>query len=247
MFYVPFALGWIAAGRSGWPVLLLLLASTAIFLSRESLLFWWRARHYRRSAEDSARALAVYAAAGTVFAAPLILVWELYGLLVLAALGIAALIATAELTVRRQGRSAATEFLAIAMSSLNAPSAHYAATGGWTPEAGWLWALSTLYFASSIFYVKLRVQDAHGKRAEDVARARSRCAAYHAVLLAALAALVITRSLPLFALIAFIPVLARAFAQVLNPSRELNLKRIGWLEVTWSVVFLAVLGAGFAR
>jgi hypothetical protein len=155
------------------------------------------------------------------------------------------LIATAELAVRLEGRSVGTEFLAIATSALNAPAAHYAATGRWTAEAVWLWVLCTLYFASSIFYVKLRVQDAHGKRADEVARVRRRCAAYHAGLLVALAALVITRSLPLFALLAFVPVLARAFAQVVIPSRELNLKRIGWLEVTWSVIFLVVLGTGF--
>jgi hypothetical protein len=246
MFYVPFAVGWLAAGRTGWPVLLLLVTATALFLSRENLLFWWRARHYRTDAGNAPRALVVYAALAAIFGAPLIVASNLYGLLAVGGFGVAALIATAELTVRRQGRSAATEFLAIAMSSLNAPAAHYAAMGRWTADAGWLWALSTLYFASSIFYVKLRVQDAHGKRPQDVARARRRCASYHGALLAALVALVFTRSLPLFALMAFVPVLARAFAEVLNPSRELNLRRTGWLEVTWSMIFLFVVGFGFA-
>ncbi|HET8550390.1 MAG TPA: YwiC-like family protein [Bryobacteraceae bacterium] len=245
MFFVPFAAGWLAAGHFRWPVLLLLLASSAVFLSRETLLFWWRARHYGKDPEDATRALVFYAAAAAAFGAPLVVVWKLYALIALGFAGLIALVATAELTVRRQGRSAATEFLAIAISALNAASAHYVAAGRWTAEAFWLWALCTLYFASSIFYVKLRVQDAHGKRDRDVIRARRRCAAYHAVLLAALAALVVTRSVPLFALIAFIPILVRAFAEVFSPSRELNLKRVGWLEVTWSLVFLCVVGLGF--
>jgi hypothetical protein len=246
MFYVPFALGWFAAGRGTWPVLALLLASSAVFLSRESLLFWWRARHYGRDDDGAGRALVVYAAVAVLFGLPLIAASGLYGLLGLGALGLAALVGTAELTVRRQGRSAATEFLAIAMSSLNAPSAYYVATGRWADEAVWLWVLCTLYFASSIFYVKLRVQDAHGKRAGDVVRARRRCAAYHSALLIALGTLVFTRSLPLFVFIAFLPVLARAFAQVLLPSRELNLRRIGWLEVSWSLIFLVGAGTGFS-
>jgi hypothetical protein len=247
MFYVPFVLGWLAAGRGGWPVLLLLVASSAVFLSRENLLFWWRARRYRKDSDASGAALFACAAAAAMAGAPLILVWKLYALIPLGLIGVAALLATAELTVRRQGRSAATEFLAIAISALNAPSAHYAAFGRWTAEAPWVWVLSTLYFASSIFYVKLRVQDAHGKRAGEVSRARRRCAVYHAVLAAALAALVLTRSLPLFAAIAFVPVLTRAFAQLLSPSRELNLARIGWLEVTWSAIFLLLVGVGYSR
>jgi hypothetical protein len=245
MFFVPFAVGWLAAGRTGWPVVLLLIASSAVFLSRESLLYWSRARHYRRSADDSGRALALYAATAAAAGVPLLMVWKLYALIPFALVSATALLATAELAVRRQGRSAVTEFVAIATSALNAATAHYAATGRWTAEAAWLWALCTLYFASSIFYVKLRVQDAHGKRPDDVARARRRCASYHTGLVAALVALVITRSLPVFALLAFMPFLARAFAQVVSPSRQLNLKRIGWLEVAWSLIFLAVLGVGF--
>jgi hypothetical protein len=246
MFFVPFAVGWLAAARWAWPVLWLLAASTAVFLSRESLLFWWRARRQGRDTDGAGGALAWYAAAAALAGFPLLAVWHLYAIGVLALLGISGLLITAELTVRRQGRSAATEFIAIAVSALNAASAYCAAVGHWTTEAIALWALSAVYFASSIFYVKLRVQDAHGKRTECVTRARRRCAAYHVGLLAALLALVITDSLPLFAFVAFLPILARAFAQVFRPSRELNLRRIGWLEVTWSVVFLVVVGLGFS-
>lgn len=246
MFFVPFAVGWLASGGGGWPVLLLLGASSAVFLSRESLLFWWRARRHAAGPQGTGHALLACAVAAFLLGLPLLIAWKLYALIPLGLAGVGGLVATTELSIRRQGRSVATEFLGIASSSLNAASAHYAGTSRWAADAVWLWALCTFYFASSIFYVKLRVQDAHGKRPELIARARQRCAAYHAVLLAALLALVITRSLPLFALIAFIPVLSRAFAQVFRPSPTLNLKRIGWLEVTFSVVFLLVVGLGFA-
>src|SRR5512141_594028 len=100
MFFVPFAVGWLAAMRGGWPVILLLLASTAVFLSRETVLFWWRARHYGKDTDDAGRALFLYGSAAAVCGAPLLLVWKLYALIPLGAAALTALIATAELAVR---------------------------------------------------------------------------------------------------------------------------------------------------
>ena len=42
---VPFVLGIAVAGRFSWPLLFLLPATSAFFISRESLLVWQRARH----------------------------------------------------------------------------------------------------------------------------------------------------------------------------------------------------------
>jgi hypothetical protein len=48
----------------------------------------------------------------------------------------------------------------------------------------------------------------------------------------------LTRSLPLFALLAFAPVLARTCWGLLKPPRTLHLKRIGIAEVVYSMIFL---------
>ncbi|MEK7406542.1 MAG: hypothetical protein AAB225_15675 [Acidobacteriota bacterium] len=131
--------------------------------------------------------------------------------------------------------------LAIAGLALAAPAAHYATQGRWSVEALWLWLLSGLYFASGVLYVKFRVLSAHARDE----RVRRWCAAYHSFLLASLAALTATGSLNLFALIAFAPVLARAFWHLVRPSGRLNLKRIGWLEVAYSVLFVLFAAASF--
>ena len=53
-----------------------------------------------------------------------------------------------------------------------------------------------------------------------------------------LLALAVTRSLPLFALIAFAPVLARTLRSLLSPEPHLNLKQIGIAEIVYSIIFL---------
>src|SRR6185436_7202109 len=122
--------------------------------------------------------------------------------------------------------------------TMTAPAAYYVARGAWDQTAVWLWALSAAYFASSVFYVKLRVTGLHAKRPDDKRRARWQCTGYHAFLLASLLALAVTRSLPLFAMIAFAPVLARTFWSLLKPAQSLNLKRIGITEIIYSLIFL---------
>ncbi|MEP7274445.1 MAG: hypothetical protein ABI882_23340 [Acidobacteriota bacterium] len=50
-----------------------------------------------------------------------------------------------------------SEVMAITGLTMTAAAAYYTASGQWSQTVIWLWALSAAYFASSVFYVKLRV------------------------------------------------------------------------------------------
>jgi len=245
MFFIPFAVGWLTAGQTSVAILVLLIAAAAVFLSRENLLFWWRMR--RRGQDTAGSGTSLFVCAGVALAGGAVLtgVYGLYGVVPLGIAGVLILAWTSELAVRRQGRTVTTEFLGIASSSLNAAGANYVASGHWTAQAFWVWLLCTLYFGSSIFYVKLRVQNAHGKTPDVVKRARRQCTSYHLGLVLAIAAAALTGSLPLIAAAAFAPVVTRALLQVMMPSQLLNLKRVGWLEVTYSLVFLVTEAVAF--
>ena len=77
--------------------------------------------------------------------------------------------------------------------------------------------------------------------------ARKRCASYHAVLLAALFLLMVSDMLSFFALAAFAPAVTRAGWSLVKPARQLNLKRLGMLEIVYAVVFLAFITLTFRR
>lgn len=241
MFYVPFLLGVLVAGRLSLPVLWLLLATTALFIARESLLVWWRARARGRQTPTSIQAgrlLLLYFAVAAICGAPLILVYEFYWLLLPALLGAALLAINGKQATQFEDRSVQGEVMAIAGLTMTAPAAYCVAHGQWSQTAWWLWAISAAYFASSVFYVKLRVTSLHAKQPDDKRRARWQCIGYHAFLLVSLLALAVTRSLPLFVLIAFAPVLGRTVWGLLKPAESLNLKRIGVTEIVYSVIFL---------
>jgi len=241
MLYVPFVLGVTVAGTINLAVLMLLLAITALFISRESLLVWWRALKRQRQTKasgEAGRLLLIYLAIAAATGIPLLLVYKLYWLLPAAIAGSALLVFNGWQAADFEDRTVKGELVAIAGLTMTAPAAHYVAIGEMTGVAFWLWALSAAYFASSVFYVKLRVTGIHARKPEDKLRARWQCLGYHSFLLVSLLALAITRSLPLFALIAFAPVLARTFWSLLKPARNLNLKRIGIAEIVYSVIFL---------
>lgn len=249
MLYIPFVLGVLVAGRVSWPVGLLLVAVSALFISRESLLFWLRARRRNREAGEAAREakrwLLGYLGVAAACGLPLLIVYRFDGLLPMGLAGLALLLLNGTQGAQLEERSIRNELLAIAALTMTAPAAHYVAHGVWTSTALWLWALSMTYFASSVFYVKLRVSALHSKARPGEARARYHCLYYHASLLLALLLLCVTGNLPLSAMAAFLPVLGRSFWSLFRPSPRINLKRAGWLEVIYSLVFLAALTLSF--
>src|SRR5262245_31049473 len=150
MLYVPFVLGAAVAGSVNWPVLLLLLSATAVFISRESLLVYWRARARGRDAAEVGRTLLLYLARAAAFGSPLFFAFKLLWLIPLGLAGAVLLLINGKQATRMEERSTSGEIMAIGGLTMTAPAAYYAASGQWDMTALWLWLLSALYMASSV-------------------------------------------------------------------------------------------------
>ena len=77
MLYVPFVAGVAVAGGFSWRVVLIALAITFIFIARESILAWWRARRRGGDNRESRRLMLVYLGLAAASSAPRILVIRL--------------------------------------------------------------------------------------------------------------------------------------------------------------------------
>lgn len=248
MLYVPFAIGALVGASSSSspaPLFLLFLSTTFIFVSRESLLEWCRARVRGKPAPPSLRMLVIYLGAGGLSGAPLLLIYHRFWLALFAILTAFLLAFNTWQAVRREDRTVIGETIAILGLTLAAPSAYYVASGSWNSTALGLWVICVLYFTSSVFYVKLRVHSLSRRREELRRQSWWRCAAYHLFLTTALLLLAATGSLDLFVLFAFIPVLSRTVWQLAKPGGKTNLKRVGVLEIVYSVVFLVFVTLSF--
>jgi len=158
MLYVPFAVGSLAGWTASPKLLLLLVSVTSIFIARESLLAWWRARNRGREDFQARRCLIGYLSVASLFGLPLLVIFKLYWLAPFAVATLVLLAINARQAVRREDRTIVGEMMAIAGLTSTAPAAYYVAIGVLNKTALGLWVLCALYFASSVFYVKLRVQ-----------------------------------------------------------------------------------------
>jgi len=245
MLYVPLVVGVFVAGALPPRVGLLVGAATLLFIARESLIVWWRGRARGQNQAGARAAMLAYLAGACLFASPLVFLDRLFWLVPAGAFSFVLLAVNAEQATRREDRTILGEMMAIAGLTMTAPMAYYVAGGEFDQVAIWIWALSALYFISSVFYVKLRVYSLSARKEEARRRTFWRCALYHSFLLVALVVFAITGKLNLFAIVAFAPVLGRTFWFMARPVNQINLRRLGFLEIAYSLVFLTFITLTF--
>src|SRR5262245_2530542 len=240
MLYVPFLVGALAGSSSSsspFQLLLLLLSATFVFIARQSFVEWRIALSRGLPGAAARRTLLVYAGLGGALGVPLVFLYQRVWLVPAVIFSTALLALNSWQAVRREDRTIIGEMIAIVGLTLTAPAAYYVCRGELNGSAWLLWALCILYFAASVFYVKLRVHSLNRRREGLRKRARRYCALYHLFLIAALVLLGITGSTSVLVLVAFAPVLAKTVLQLAKPSRQISLRQIGVLEIVYSVVF----------
>jgi hypothetical protein len=216
---IPFATAAGIAGVWNWPVALLLASVLSFFIARMSFL--------QRDWKWAGILLAISAAA----AAPLLFVWHRYWLV---AFGVVA----APLAFRRTDMRLAAQLLSMTGLTLTAPVAWYAATGRLDAMAWKLWLLNSLFFAGSFFYVNMHLAAAAHR---TVTGARTGTIVYHALLVAVLVGLVLAKQISWWVTLAFVPGLFRAAWGMWRLTPKLQIKRLAWGEVTYSVAFGSLL------
>ena len=245
MLYVPFVIGTLVSGELSLATLMLALAVTCVFIARESLLAWHRAIDRRQDQRDALKFLLIYLGLASLLGAPLVFIYHRLWLLPLGLAALTLLSFNARQAVRLEDRTISGEMLAITGLTLTAPAAYYVSLGEFDITALWIWALCALYFASSVFYVKLRVYSLNQRKQQLRRQTWRQCAFYHGFLAGSLILLAFTGSLNLFILAAFSPVLIRSFWQLAKPANQTNLRRLGVLEIIYSLVFLVFITLTF--
>ncbi len=219
---IPFATAVGVAGVWNLPVTLLLASLLCFYLARTSYL------------KGATQWMVLLLALSGATVLPLLVVWNLWWL---AAVGVVA----APLAFRKTERAVPMQLLAVAGLTLTAPAAWYAATGQLNRWAFWLWLLNALYFAGGVFYVKMHIAAAMKRGRTEAVRANL---LYHGCLTVFLLALMGVAGFSWWVVLAFVPVVTRAVVGAVRLSPVLRIKRLGWMEVAYSLVYAAGLIVG---
>jgi hypothetical protein len=243
MFAMPFAVAGGVAGRFDLPAILLATASLALFVADAPLMALVRGRGGDRAIRFAAAYLAIGLAASAILLGYCRL-WILvpFGLLALAAMGVRLWQA-----VHRAERSMAVELLSLAGFGASAAALFAAWTGRLERTGLLLWALHFLFYVSSLFYVRLRVQSAARRERPDAGAFGRVAAGYHAALAALVTGLALRGRLPVLVALAFAPPVCRAVWAVVQRPGRVRIRRVGLSEMGISLVFAVLIIAGFRR
>ncbi len=249
VLYGAFIAGVGVAGQVTLPVGLFFVAVTAAALGNGPLTILVRPAASPTWQADRGRALAWLAVYGAIFGLAVLPLFLAYRLTFLTAFGMGAacfLLVRAYLLRGRDDRSLTGELLGAAGLSMVGPAAHAVATRAVEPVGALLWLLLFLFFASGVFYVRMRIRGMLARRPGATPAHQTAfwsCLAYHLVLLVALPLLAVLHLVPWAILLAFAPALWRAAAGLRRQEGQLDLKRLGWSEVAQTLVFLLLLVA----
>lgn len=222
---------------------------SALFLTAVLLWYWarypfwqWARSHGRRFPSDAMPSVVVIGLAGAIMASALAVAYGRWGIFVFGAVVAAAAGAHLFLLMRSNERAIAAEFAGIASLALTGPATYYFATGTLDSQAFLSWLLPSLFFGSSVFAVKLRVEGYTQKKAGKSYRPLAVALAAYQLLVPVVVLVVVAFGFTSYwVLFAFVPVTLQAVWTPMSLKSPPKLKRLGLIWSLNSVVFTALI------
>lgn len=148
--------------------------------------------------------------------------------------------------LRRLWRGARTAAQMVGSAGLTsiAAAAYYVVTGRLDATAWTVWAANLLFALNQIQFVQLRIHAPREAGRREKLRAGADFLVAQFILMLVLAAAYARGALPLYAALAFVPLLLRGFAWFATGPRPLAIKAVGKSELVHSCVFGLLLIAG---
>ena len=245
MWIVPFIIGMFASGGFTIQALQVFLSTLLVFFARSALGSAVRLRERDKSTAAKCLVIAAIELLAAILCVISIVLEINISFIVVS--GLAGLILLADLFwVRdRMERNLGIELIGVAGFVITGPAVYLANTGQWQVTAIWLWLFSFVYFAGSVFYVKLRLARTavKGKIMENEQKYARLIIAYTLVISVILIVMAGITNIAGWFLLGYIPWFLYLLINGFKPAKNLN--RIGWVLIVHSLYFTTVLSMFF--
>ncbi len=241
VLYGPFLAAVGAIGRLDWALLPLLAAMTALFLSHEPLAKLARTSRHPVNPAKSAewKRLALLSVTVSLACGAVLLFWyRLFYLIPFGAFVFVLLSLHLWLIRSAEERRLSGELLGVAGLTASAPIAAYVLVGNIDGTVFQIWALTALYFASGIFFVRMQI--ARFMRRPDAGKRALQSGMFHLLLAMSLATMALKGWIPGILTLAYAPVVVRAFLTGKPTGTRPNFKKLGYTEVAYTALFIAI-------
>ena len=160
---------------------------------------------------------------------------------------IAAFAFAAQAALRRLGRSTRmlSQIIGTVGLTITAPAAYYVVTGELNSQAWTLWMANFLFATNQIHFVQLRIHSVRLRGWKQKFQHGCWFLVGEAALVVALVLAWRFHVVPWLAVLAFLPLLIRGTAWFFERQQALLVRRLGWTELAYAVIFGVCLIAGF--
>ena len=244
LLLTPFIIGAGLAATLPLPLWLCLIASLSVFFARQPLTLWLRVRRGKAKSADAPAALfwsvvlmalAAICGVGMLIAGRWAILWIVAGALIM--LGI-----TLAFNAFLGPRQLAIELAGVVGLALAAPAAYLAATNRLDTPAALAWAISALHNVISVLFVRLRIDQKHGRATSG--QAIGVIVAHGAAMIAVGVGAVFQWMPALVALPIALLLLRAIYVGWKNPPLD-NVKRFGFTEMGFALAFALIVIAAF--
>lgn len=250
MFLVPAGMAVAVLDKWSWSSFLLIISFILIFLSHRPVVLILKGWKRRDTIEWPACSWAfVLSGSGIGLAAFLFLFQQQWNALSLGLAVAITFLLHLRLTLNREHMSVTGEIIGVLGLTASAP-VMYIFLNGYLDAKGWvLWMITFLYFAGTIFYIKLKVRIQPSQPKPDLVgklRAGMPVVLYGVLLLIYVFFITVIRGYSWFFFWAYAPFLVKAVRGLVRwQSREtLKINRLGAMELAHSILFAVLSLAG---
>ena len=202
------------------------------------------AKRRANSQNDGKKFVLAVGVPAIVLGIALILIYNLPLLVLFGVLELALFVFSVKAFVDKEQRTFANELTIVAALTLSAPASYYAVMRAFDMHAIILYFLNFLFFGSSVFYVKMRIEFLRTKGfwMGEAEKARLMTIAYHVVFITVILLMSIMKSVNILVLVGFLPMLVQVAVGIFSKNTRVNFTRLGVALIVQSVVFLAAVG-----
>ena len=193
---------------------------------------------------DNTRSIVAFALPAILLGIVLVVFAGRVWLLLFGAAEIAIFVFSIRAFLEKEQRSFVNELTVVASLTLSAPAAYYTITGLIDAKAVVLYALNFLFFGSSVFYIKMRIEflRAKGIWKDGARKGRFMMLVYHLLLIVIVLLAGICGVVSMWASLGFVPMLAQVAAGTFSKETRVNFTRLGIALIFQSAIFLGVVG-----
>jgi len=167
-------------------------------------------------------------------------------LFILGAIAVIAFVAQAILHKLSRKTRMLSQFVGTLGLTITAPAAYYVVTGELNRTAWTLWMANYLFAVNQIHFVQLRIHSARLSRWSQKVEHGHHFLFGEVLLVAALTLAWRFHFLPWLSALAFLPLLLRGALWFFEGEKPLLVRRLGWTELAYAIVFGVCLAAGFS-